>query len=516
MTHRTLRSLTAGVALLVTQFAHAQADDDAPADTTPADSPATRPEQPSSASGEPAPSMEAGVSLPARPRPEESPPATPQPRSHAGDEATGLNVDIHGWTLGVYGFAALNVMHDSTQSFSTAAGNTMLQRVGTFRGNHNQLQFTARDSRIGLRIAAPATDWVKASATVETDFGATQPIEVNEQTSYVTNPLRMRHFYIKAETPVVDVLAGQYHDLFGWGGKGFYPSTLAFLGVTGEIYHRQPQFRLSKTLSSKVVDFEIAAAAARPVQRASGLPDGEAGLRLALNPWTGIGQQGYGQPALGPLAIGVSGIGRRFEVAQFVEFPGGSNEVNGWGIAVNAFIPVIPAKSVDNRSNALSITGELSRGSGIADMYNSDLTGGVLFPTLPNPQNRGVDPANPPPIYQPNIDSGIVTYDGNGKLRPIEWQAFVVGVQYYLPIASGKVWLSGNFSQLKSSNIVKLTPIAGRSAVYKEARYVDGSLFVALTSALQIGYSFQLVEQTFGDGVKAKNYRNEGGLHFFF
>jgi hypothetical protein len=508
MNYRTLRSLTAGSALLVARLAHAQEDEVAP--TPPTDKPAA-----SAAAGSEASSKTITANAPdAVPATAKVEPAAEAPKISAPDE--GLSVSIHDWTLGVYGFAALNVMHDSTQSFSTAAGNTILQRVGTFRGNNNQLQFTARDSRIGLRIAAPATDWLKASAVVETDFGATQPVEVNEQTTYITNPLRMRHFYIKLDTPVVDVLAGQYHDLFGWGGKGFYPSTLAFLGVTGEIYHRQPQFRLSKTLKSKAVDFEIAAAAARPFQRASGLPDAEAGLRLALNGWQGIGQQGYGQPTLGPLELGVSGIGRRFEVAQFVEFPGGSNTVNGYGIAVNAFIPVIPAKSVTDRANALSITGEFSDGTGIADMYNSDLTGGVLFPTLPNPEGRGVDPAKPPPVYTPNIDSGIVTYDGNGKVRPITWQAFVVGLQYYLPVASGKIWISGTYSHLKSPNSVKYTPIAGQSAVYKEAQYIDGNLFAALSSYLQVGYSFQMVEQTFGDNVKARNYRNEGAIHFFF
>lgn len=506
MTHRTLSGLTAAVALLVAPLAHAQGEEAAEKPEAPATETGTEAKPAATAT----PSVEAQADAKLK---VEAPPVEEKP---ASKELEGLTVNIHDWTVGIYGFAALNVMHDSTQSYTTAAGNVGLQRIGTFRGNNNQIQFTARDSRFGLKIGAPATSWVKASATLEADFGSVQPTEVNEQTAYITNPLRMRHFYIKAETPVVDMLAGQYHDLFGWGGKGFYPSTLAFLGVTGQIYHRNPQFRLSKTISSSAVDFEIAAAAVRPVQRAGGLPDAEAGLRLAINPWSGIGQQGYGQPQLNPLSLGVSGIGRRFEVAQFVEFPGGSNKVNGWGVAVNAFVPVIPAKSATKRNNALSITAEFSRGSGISDMYNSDLTGGALFPTLPNPQNRGVDPANPPPIYVPNIDSGIVTYDGNGKVRPIDWQGFLVGLQYYLPISDGKVWLSGNYSQIKSSNIVELTPIAGQSAVYKEARYVDGSLFVALTSALQVGYSFQLVEQTFGDGVKAKNYRNEGGLHFFF
>jgi hypothetical protein len=268
-------------------------------------------------------------------------------------------------------------------------------------------------------------------------------------------------------------------------------------------------------LGGKAVDFEIAAAAMRPVQKGSGLPDVEGGLRLAINSWAGAGQQGYGQPQLNPLQFGVSGIGRRFEVAQFVEFPGGSNTANGWGVAANAFIPVIPAKSAKKRANSLSINGEFSTGTGISDMYNSDLTGGALFPTLPNPQNRQ-EPANPPPIYQPNIDSGIVTYDANGKLQTIDWQAFIVGIQYYLPIADGRVWVSGNYSQLKSNNIVELTPIPARSAVYDKARYFDGNLFVAITDQLQAGYSFQFVEQTYGDNVTAKNYRNEGAVHFFF
>ena len=125
-------------------------------------------------------------------------------------------------------------------------------------------------------------------------------------------------------------------------------------------------------------------------------------------------------------------------------------------------------------------------------------------------------PANPPPIYVPNIDSGIVTYDGNGKLQPIDWRAIVVGLQYYLPVADGRLWISGNFAHLESSNIVELTPIAGRSAVYDQAQYIDGNLFVAFTSYLQTGYSFQMIEQTFGDGVKARNYRSEGALHLFF
>jgi len=406
-------------------------------------------------------------------------------------------------------------MHDSTQSFGPSAGNTILQPRGAFRGHNDQLQFTVRDSRLGLRLAAPAYERIQASANIETDFSASQPVEYTEQTSSIMTTIRMRHYYMKVETPIVDLLVGQYHDLFGWGGKGFYPSTLAFIGITGEIYHRQPQVRLSKVIATDAFDFEIAAAAVRPVQRASGTPDAEAGLRFALNRWKGMQQQAYSQPRVGALSVGVSGIGRRFEVAEFLEFPGGSKTATGWGVAINGFIPVIPVSDPKNRGNALSLTGEFSRGTGIADMYNSDLTGGALFPTLTNPQDRQ-QPTNPPPVYTQNIDSGIVTYDGDAKLRTIDWQGYVIGIQYYLPVFSGRIWISGNLSRVKSGNILSLTPIPGRPFVYSSAQYYDANLFVALTDSLQTGYSFQTVEQTFGDNVKARNYRNEVALHFFF
>jgi len=44
-------------------------------------------------------------------------------------------------------------------------------------------------------------------------------------------------------------VAGQYHDLFGWGSY-YYPATVAYLGVPGQIYHRNPQLRIEKTTVS--------------------------------------------------------------------------------------------------------------------------------------------------------------------------------------------------------------------------------------------------------------------------
>jgi hypothetical protein len=432
------------------------------------------------------------------------------------DSPEGVTWKASGWDVTLYGYAALNVMQDSTQSFGTGSGNTVIQRRGTIRGNRLQAQATSRDSRLGLRLSPPKLGSIKSSVNLETDFNAPPPIEYTEANSVTNAAFRMRHYYMKVETPIVDFIAGQYHDLFGWGGKGFYPSTLAFLGITGEIYHRQPQIRLSKIMNSGgAIELEVAGAVLRPVQKNGGYPDVEAGVRLAFNNWTGARQQAYGQPGIGAAGIGVSAIGRHFEVAQFLEFPGDTVPGNGYGIAGNLFLPIIPAHNNKDRSNSLSIVAEYSRGTGIGDMYNGDLTGGLLFPSLPNPQDRQ-QPTNPPPVYTPNIDSGIVTFDGDNRLRTCDWEGIVAGLQYYLPIFRGRWWVSGNFSQAKSANIAEITPIQGRGGVYTRSRYYDGNLFIAITDAIQVGFSFQQIDQLLADGVKTQNRRTEFGMHMFF
>jgi hypothetical protein len=213
----------------------------------------------------------------------------------------------------------------------------------------------------------------------------------------------------------------------------------------------------------------------------------------------------------------LSAISRRFAVAEFVTVPGDAKTANGWGLAANAFLPIIPASSATDRSNALSITGEFSTGTGISDLYTG-LTGGALFPLLPDPTGN----ITPPPIYRPNIDSGIVTYDANGNLKTIDWRAYVVGLQYYLPIAAGRVWISATFSRLRSANIVLLTPEAARGGVFSQQDYLDGNLFLSPTPASQVGLSYQFCEQTFGDlplggpHPTARNQRGELGFRLFF
>jgi len=420
------------------------------------------------------------------------------------------------WRSSLYGFVELDAMHDSTQSYGQSANNAMLARPGTYAGLHGRTQFTANNSLFGFILTAP--DWfaMKATGHVEVDFFGVQPSDATESTVYTMGTVRMRLFYLRLLLPRgLELLAGQYHDLFAWGGSGFYPNSVAFLGIAGQVYHRNPQIRATWSIPLCCVTLHIAAAAVRPVQRDSEVPDVHAGLKLNIDGWRGISAQGFGQPDSQPLAIGVSGIWRRFAVAEFLPVPGEPKIAFGYGLAANAFVPIIRPRTRIDRRNALAVNAEVTIGTGLGDLYTG-LTGGALFPTLPNP--GGLMPA---PIYRQNIESGIVTFDADGNLKTINWRALVVGLQYYLPFADGRIWVSGNYSQLKSTNIVSLTPENSRGGVFYWQDYFDANAYAAVTPAVQLGISYQYTHQVFGDRPfgahpESHNHRGELGFRFFF
>jgi len=419
-----------------------------------------------------------------------------------------------GWTLGFYGWLELDALWDSTQSFSETVLNQNISRPGTYAGDNARFQATVKDSRLGYKVAAPNYGSIKASAQFEADFFGVQPTTVTQDQQYTYSSIRLRHYFAKLETPVFDLLAGQTFDLFGWGGQGFFPSTPAFLGVLGEVFHRNVQLRLSKKLSGDHAALEIAVAGVRPATRDGGVPDLQAGLKLSFKDWQGASAQGPRPANAAPLAIGVSGVGRRLYVTDFEAISADAQKVWGWGAVADAFIPIIPV-SGDDLSNGLSVTGEYSRGTGVTDLYLT-LNGGVLFPALPNPKN-----VLPAPAYTPNIDNGIVTFDANGIAHTINWEGWMVNAHYNLPFNKGKTLsVSGTYSGIRSTNAMALTPIQGQPFVWNKGQYFDGTIWWSVTPAFQVCASFQTTAQTLGAGtpfsVVARNNRAQGGFWFFF
>jgi hypothetical protein len=426
-------------------------------------------------------------------------PTRAAPASSVGtDSATAQRPPVYGkrgdWNITPYGYARFDAIEDSTQSFDDGIQPNLIARVGTYRGDHRRAIFTARDSRLGIFIGAPPFQGIETSGQIELDFYGLQVSDAKKHDQVVFGPVRLRHAYLKLQTSVVDVIAGQYYDLFGWGSY-FYPATVAYLGVPGEIYHRNPQLRLEKKVQAGALEVMVAAAAVRPGQRdAGGIPDVEGGVKVAYNGWSGIATPGFGRPAVAPVSLGVSGLYRHFEVPEFRGEPGSeAHTTNGYGVAVQILLPVVPAKTIEDKRNALTLTGEGSIGTGIAELYTG-MDGGSRFPLLPNPTM-----ANPALVYPQNIDPGLVTYDRNFEIKSINWKAIVAGAQYYLPIGNGRLWISGIYSRVWSDNIKKLTPQASWGAIFTKMEYIDANLGVDITPAVALGLSFQTVKQTFAD-----------------
>jgi len=337
------------------------------------------------------------------------------------------------------------------------------------------------------------------------DFFGNQPSDASQSAFFVNPTFRIRHFALKLETPIVDILFGQYWQLFGWQSM-FHPNSVQIQGLPGQVYSRTPQIRVSKTIKTDPLNIEIAVAASRPVQRDGSMPDGQAGLKLVLNDWKGLHTAGSTGTAIDGAAIGVSGIVRRFELPEFAATPVASKVKYGSGVSIDALIPVIPA-TPENRGNSLTLTGSFVRGTGIADLY-SGLSGGISFPAV---DAKGT-------AYAANVDSGLVVVDDVAPydFHTINWLSYMAGFQYYLP-PSGSVWISGNISGMQSSNLGSFAQQYGTAAkVFDHSLWADGNLFVDVNKAVRLGAEFAYFRQTYADGQKAHNYRGQFSAFYIF
>ncbi len=421
------------------------------------------------------------------------------------------------WSATLYGFAEYDAISDTTQSLNDLPGNSAIAKSG-YAAEHGRLTMGVRNSRIGFKFTSPELpNGLRASGLIETDFfgapnglsgapnGGSGTASPSEGSVFTSPGLRVRHAWVKLQTPVLDVLAGQNWELIGWQPY-FHPNTVEIQGVPGQVYSRSPQLRLSRMFTSDDVSLEVAVAASRPPERDAQMPDGQAGVRLVINNWKGAHTAGSTGTAIDGMMFGASGMVRKIELAQFkASNPAATSSTAGYGVSLDGFIPVIPAKDND-RSNSLSLNGSYVRGAGTADIYTG-LTGGI---GAPNPQ---VTYAGGPTT----MDAGIVGFDSKGDLTAIQWRSFMVGAQYYLP-GGGNFWVSANYSQMNSDNIADLAANTGSKAanVFQRSRWADANLFWDVTPAVRFGAEYAWFEQTYGDGASAHNNRYQFSAFYLF
>jgi len=429
------------------------------------------------------------------PPPAEAPAPAAAPSPAAQIIPAGMLAVMSKFNATLYGFAEFDGAYDTTEGLNDLVGNSLIARPDKYAGQHGRMTFSARNSRIGFKLSAPEWNGIKASSTMEMDFLGSQPTTVSDAATFVNPTFRIRHAYVKMETPFVDVLIGQYWQLLGWQSS-FFPAAVELQGNLGQLYSRAPQIRISKTIKTEPVNLDIAVAASRPAQRDSATPDGQAGIKLTVNNWKTVRTASSTGTSVDGLGIGISGVARNFDLMEFAASPKKDTSVLGWGYAIDAFIPLVTATNED-RSNALSVSFEFARGAGIADFYTS-LSGGVANAALPNP--TGTMPA---PTYTPNVDGGLVVYDKFGNLLAIDWSTFIAGMQYYLP-GGGNVWLAIDFAHIQSNNA---HGHGGNTAVLDRANWVSGNLFWDATKAVRLGLSYSYTAQWYQDNIKAENHR---------
>jgi len=412
------------------------------------------------------------------------------------------------YKLRFFGFLEADYYFDSTRSYDDSMGTALVARTDTYPNQVGRTQFSLRSTRLGLGFDAPVAGSVAPSAVIEGDF-AGDPPDSTEKVYFASPVFRVRHAYIKLANPYVDVLMGQTFDVFGWQSY-FDPS-----GLRNQLFSRNTQLRLSHEFNATGrVTVELAASAVRPVQRDSGVPDGSAGLRVSFNDWQGIRTPGNERIVAMPLTLGVSGIVRQFRANAYTPPPiQNSNSVMGWGVSLDGFLPIIPASNFTDRGNRLALMVSYVKGSGIGDLIS--MTGGAQFPTLSNPAL-----AYPPPLYEANVDNGLVTFDTKGLLHTIDWTAFRIGFQYYLPY-TGRWIVSANYTQAHSGNIAMLYPREGaevdlRTHIADTARYADAKLTFDVTPVVRVGVAGQYTKILYLDGDGPHNVRVSASTLYLF
>ncbi len=526
--------LALGSLLLAASAARAQSGDSKPADDTKqADEQKPPPAAEDKPSKEPAPSVHVPLERLASPPPTDQSFIRPRFILTAGPRAD--------WKLSIYGFAEGDMMRDSTRSFNDGINGNVIAHPFTQAYENPRLQFTIRNTRLGFKGETPPFAGIRTSGVLEFDLFGNQP-NINSgggagnttEAAYFNNAsFRVRHAYVKLESPVIDVLAGQAYHLLGWQNY-FFPSTTAFLGIPNMLFNRTGQIRVSHTFESNPINVDIAVAAFRPAQRDSGVPDGEGGLRLSFNHWQAMTTSGSGGTGALPAAIGISGLWRSFRVDPYAPLPAPPTPLTGWALAGHILLPIIPVADSTHRGNALTVTGEFVTGTGDADQYTG-MTAGATMPNVqPLPPGtsfdiRGMvqtsDKAASPLVglpYTPNVDPGLVGLDVHGVYHTINWKTLVVGAQYYLP-PDGRIFITGNYSLGKSDNIQSLYhsdlalryPWVNALAVYDFSWYVDGNIFFDVTPSTRVGLSYQHVAQELADGAHVHNDRYEATFLYF-
>src|SRR4030043_1831128 len=166
---------------------------------------------------------------------------TEKTKEEAGKQKTEYPV-VSSFKFKPYGYIKLDAAYDDSR---TNYGNSILYVPSeTTNRKYDECSMTARQTRFGIDITAPAADWT-AQGKVEIDFYGDGPA-VHENKAEIL----LRQAYLSFNKGNWTVLAGQTSDML----SPLFPSTLNYLvgWSAGNIGYRRPQIQI--TYNNKIND----------------------------------------------------------------------------------------------------------------------------------------------------------------------------------------------------------------------------------------------------------------------
>lgn len=406
-------------------------------------------------------------------------------------------------TLG--GFVELDTIFDNTRSFNEVMGSNPVLRPGTVNGSNGRMDMSVRNSRFYLQVDHHEAGGMKTRGYMEFDFLGFDPAPGtagNTEASFFTNPtLRLRQAYFELTDDGWDGLAGQYWQLFGWQPY-YFLTTADILPIPAMVFGRTPQLRLSRVMGiSDGARLHAAFALNRPVERDSGLPDLQAGLRIAYDGWQASSTgSSIGILSPQPLSLGVSGLVREITAPSTTGVVSDQTHYPANALSVNTFIPILPS-SEEDQSFSLSLIGSFTTGRGYGDQFPG-WTGNT---------------ANP--LTSPVLDGGIGDYDAQGTFHLIQLTSYNFSLQYTLPFAT-PTWIDGGHTFMTSNNMYLLTNASGFASnggvPYTKEESTYFNLFRDVTSHIRLAFEFARVQTNYADNTIAQNNRYQISSWFLF
>ncbi len=430
----------------------------------------------------------------------------PVRNSQADENVTVTVSKIKDLNLRIYGFVETDIINDSTQGLTEEPDNPLIAKknsapgVQNFAGNHSQTIISDRNSRLGFDLTVPATDsGVKTEGVVELDLlgnnapnvaptATYTPAKSQSEASFFNNAaVRVRHAFVNITTEHWGLRAGQYWSLLGWQPY-YFPSEPIVQPAVGQLYRRFPQVRVTNTAKFGDWMTEAAADVAKPAEMNSGDPEYHAGLRFSSTKIKAATLAGSGTSIVG-LSAAVSGalIPVRTAVAS----------QTGSAIAGDIFIPIIPSSDGKDKSNNLSIIGEVCTGSGLGGLEVAGLTSGISQVT------------GGPSVV--TLDAGLAGLNKEGNLEMLRFRTAPMSAQYTFP---GAKWtLSGG---LASAKFINADSFATSVSLAPKYSYGYGSVFFEPLAWLRFGGEYAKFVTTYDDPLNPTATDNRMQLTTYF